>query len=331
MYHILLDTDPGIDDALALLVALASPEIRLEAITTVSGNIPVDQATRNVLALLQLAGHTSIPVARGCHRPLAGAPTYATHIHGQHGLGYAKLPELHRTAIAQSGPELIIEKVMEAPGKLTLVAIGPLTNIACALAKEPRIAQCIRELVIMGGALHVPGNVTPAAEFNIFVDPHAAHTVFKATWPIRLVSLDVTRQVRLQSEQITQITQSRTPLATCIAQMLEFYLSSSRSRNNTSYPMHDPLCLASVFQPELIAWEPVLIDVECEHPQTLGKTIVKEKDAASTNIRASLGVSPEPFLQMFLERLYTLSTATAAVEGSAQAEMVADVLPADSL
>jgi inosine-uridine nucleoside N-ribohydrolase len=328
MHRIILDTDPGIDDALALLLALASPEIQLEAVTTVSGNVPVDQATQNALALLQLAGRISVPVAQGCNRPLIGIPTYATHIHGQHGLGYATLPEPYTTAVAQSGPELIIEKVMEAPGILTLVAIGPLTNIASALQKEPRIAQSVRELVIMGGALYVPGNVTPAAEFNTFVDPYAAHTVFKAEWPIRLVSLDVTRQVRLQREQITQIARNKTPIATCIAHILEFYLG--RSRNITSHPMHDPLCLASVFQPELIAWEPLSLDIECEDHQTLGKTRVRERGMTSTNIQASLGVSPEPFIQLFLERLCALSTATAAAKVGAQVEKVADALPVDS-
>ncbi len=297
MHRIVLDTDPGIDDALTLLLALASPEIRLEAVTTVSGNVPVDQATWNALALLQLAGHPHIPVAQGCDRPLLGSPTYATHIHGQHGLGYANIPAPHTTVENQSGPELIIEKVIGAPGELTLVAIGPLTNIASALQKEPRIAQLVREIVIMGGALHVPGNVTSEAEFNIFVDPHAAQMVFQAKWPIRLVSLDVTRQVWLQREQIAQFARCKTPVAICINQMLEFYLTRSRAHNVTSCPMHDPLCLTAVFLPDLIVWESVSIDVELDNPQTRGKTIVKARDTIPANIQASLEVSAEPFIE----------------------------------
>ena len=330
MHRILLDTDPGIDDALALLLALVSPEIRLEAVTTVSGNVPVDQASWNALALLQLAGYSHIPVAQGCDRPLLGSPTYATHIHGQYGLGYANIPAPHTTVENQSGPDLIVEKVMDAPGELTLVAIGPLTNVASALQREPRIAQLVREVVIMGGALYVPGNVTPEAEFNTFVDPHAAHAVFHAEWPIRLVSLDITRQVRLQREQVAQFAGYKTPIAMCISQMLEFYLTRSRSHDITSYPLHDPLCLMAVFLPDLIVWKPVSIDVELDDPQTRGKTIVKAQDTLSANIQASLGVSPELFIQTFLERLSAFAMAGAAAEGDGPVERGTDGLFADN-
>jgi inosine-uridine nucleoside N-ribohydrolase len=188
MQRILLDTDPGIDDALALLLALASPEIQLEAITTVSGNVHVDLTTRNALALLELAGRMDIPVARGCEGPLLVKNVDAADVHGSNGLGGIELPHPKSQPVVQHAVELIIEKVMDAPGEITLVAIGPLTNIALAFRREPRIAQSVREVVIMGGALRVPGNVTPGAEFNIFCDPHAAHIVFHAGWPIRLYS-----------------------------------------------------------------------------------------------------------------------------------------------
>src|SRR2546426_10720650 len=194
MYRIILDTDPGIDDALALFLALASPELQLEAITTVSGNVHVDLTTRNALTLLELAGRTDIPVARGCDRPLSRQPVFAEYVHGQNGLGGVELPEPQLQPVGQHAVDLIIERVMAAPREITLVPIGPLTNIALALRKEPRIAEHVREVVIMGGALRVPGNVTPEAEFNIYADPHAAHIVFHAGWPIRLVSLDVTNK-----------------------------------------------------------------------------------------------------------------------------------------
>src|SRR5215469_16178453 len=183
MPRIILDTDPGIDDALALFLALASPEVQLEAITTVSGNVDVHKTTRNALALLELAGRTDIPVARGCAEPLVRQVVSAAHVHGDNGLGGVVLPEPHTRPVSQHAIEVIIEKILAAPGEITLVPIGPLTNIALALRTEPRLAEQVREVVIMGGALLVPGNVTAAAEFNIYADPHAAHMVLHAGWP----------------------------------------------------------------------------------------------------------------------------------------------------
>src|SRR5581483_6968516 len=177
LHRIILDTDPGIDDALALFLALASPEVQLEAITTVNGNVNVDLTTHNALALLTLAGRTDIPVARGCAYPLLTQPVFAAHVHGDNGVGGVELPTPAIQPVAQHAVDLIIERVLDAPDLITLVAIGPLTNIALALRREPAIVQKVREIVIMGGALRVPGNVTSAAEFNIYVDPHAAHAV----------------------------------------------------------------------------------------------------------------------------------------------------------
>ena len=161
MYRLILDTDPGLDDALALFLALASPEVQIEAITTVSGNVHVDLTTRNALTLLELAGRTDIPVARGCDRPLSRQPVFADYVHGQNGLGGVELPTPNLQPLAQHAVDLIIERVMAAPREITLVPVGPLTNIALALRKEPRIADRVSEVVIMGGALRVPGNVTP--------------------------------------------------------------------------------------------------------------------------------------------------------------------------
>lgn len=202
MPRIILDTDPGIDDALALFLALASPEVTLEAVTTVQGNVSVEQTTYNALTLLTLAGRTDIPVAYGSAEPLVRKRVDAAHVHGQNGLGDITLPEPTIASVEQQAVDLIIEKIMRNPGEITLVPIGPLTNIALAVRREPRIAQHVREVVIMGGAVRVPGNVTPSAEFNIFADPHAAHVVFHAGWPLRLVSLDVTTRVSMHRQQV---------------------------------------------------------------------------------------------------------------------------------
>src|ERR1051326_1178405 len=222
MRHIILDTDPGIDDALALFLALASPEVQLEAITTVSGNVDVAFTTYNALTLLELAGRTDIPVARGCDRPLIRQPFNAAFVHGDNGLGGLQLPEPHIQPLAEHAIEVIIEKVMAAPKEITLVAIGPLTNIALALRQEPRIVEQVQEVVIMGGALLVPGNDTPEAEFNIYVDPQAAHIVLHAGWPIRLVSLDATTRTVLQREQIQTLAHSESPVLCSIKQMLDY-------------------------------------------------------------------------------------------------------------
>ena len=172
MFRMILDTDPGIDDALALFLALASPEVQLEAITTVGGNVNVNHTTHNALALLELAGRTDIPVARGCNQPIVRQPVYADNVHGDNGLGGLQLPVTQLQPVAAHAVDVIIEKIMGSPGEITLVPIGPLTNIALALRREPRIVQSVREVVIMGGALRVPGNTTPSAEFKMYASQY---------------------------------------------------------------------------------------------------------------------------------------------------------------
>jgi inosine-uridine nucleoside N-ribohydrolase len=273
MQRIILDTDPGIDDALALFLAFASPEIQLEAITTVSGNVHVDLTTHNALALLELAGRMDIPVARGCEGPLLVKYVDAD-VHGSNGLGGIVLPHPKTQPVFQHAVELIIEKVMDAPGEITLVAIGPLTNIALALRREPRIAQSVREVVIMGGALRVPGNVTPIAEFNIFCDPHAAHIVLHAGWPIRLVTLDTTTVTLLQREQVETLARRESKITDFIKQATAYYFDIfGAAEDVTGFQMHDPLCLAAAFQPELLTWQPVYVDVELADILTSGQTV----------------------------------------------------------
>jgi inosine-uridine nucleoside N-ribohydrolase len=309
MHRIILDTDPGIDDALALFLALSSPEIQLEAITTVSGNVPVDFTTRNALALLTLLGRTDIPVARGCRYPLLRPYVDAAHVHGDNGIGNIELPPPQSEPVAQHAVDLIIEKVMNAPGEITLVPIGPLTNIALALRHEPRIAERVREVVIMGGAVRVPGNVTPGAEFNIYVDPHAAHAVFHAGWPLRLVSLDATMQVAMTREQIEELAQHGSKVATAIKQMTTFYFDVFAAQYGHDFHMHDPLCLAAVFQPDLITWQPAYVDVELAGTLTLGQTVAyihRSDMPGPSNMQVSLGADAGRFMQLFLERVKRL-------------------------
>ena len=306
MFRIILDTDPGIDDALALFFALASPEVQLEAITTVGGNVNVNHTTHNALALLELAGRTDIPVARGSNLPIVRQPVYADDVHGNNGLGGVQLPVTQLQPVAAHAIDVIIETIMNSPGEITLVPVGPLTNIALALRREPRIAQSVREVVIMGGALRVPGNITPGAEFNIYVDPHAAHIVFHAGWPIRLVTLDATMQAELQREQVTSLTHNGSPVITAMEHMLSFYFDVYCPQNGISaFHMHDPLCLAAAFLPELITWEPAFVDVELHGTLTLGETVAyfRPQPTQPHNMLASIGVDSERFIQLFLQRI----------------------------
>lgn len=306
MLRIILDTDPGIDDALAFFLALASPEVQLEAITTVSGNVHVDHTTRNALALLTLAGRTDIPVARGCADALMIPHVHAAEVHGNNGVGGVALPAPVVEPVAQHAVDLIIERVLAAPGEITLVPIGPLTNLALALRREPSIAQKVREVVIMGGAVRVPGNITPAAEFNIYADPHAAHAVFHAGWPIRLVSLDVTTRVLLARDQVAAWTQGAGKVKTAMREMMAYYFDVFASTSDSpQFQMHDPLCLASAFCPDLITWEPAYVDVELTGSLTLGETVGYFKPSAhrQPNMQVSVAVDAERFIRLFLERI----------------------------
>ncbi|HEY0757296.1 MAG TPA: nucleoside hydrolase [Ktedonobacteraceae bacterium] len=310
-YKIILDTDPGIDDALALFLALASPEVQLEAVTTVSGNVPVEHTTRNALALLELAGRADVPVARGCEYPLLVPLVHAAHVHGGNGLGGVLLPEPQLKPLAAHAVDVIIEKVLAAPGEITLVAIGPLSNLALAVRREPRLVQAVREVVIMGGALRVPGNITPAAEFNIFADPHAAHVVLHAGWPIRLVTLDTTTRTLLARSRVAQLATNGHAVTTLIRQLVDYYCDIfGGAQGLTSLQMHDPLCLAAAFRPDLLTWEEAYVDVELSSTLTLGETVgffarPGRPLAQTPNVQASVDVDSESFLQLYLERIGT--------------------------
>ena len=301
--RIIIDTDPGLDDALTILFALASHEVHIEAITTVYGNVGIDCTTRNALAILELAGRTDIPVARGCSHSLAGQTVDASHVHGKNGIGNVDLPEPQQIPVAQSASEIIAGTLADSPGEITIVAIGPLTNLAEALRRHPEVASYAREIVIMGGALHVPGNVTPEAEFNIFADPQAAHTVFHAGWPIRLVSLDVTRKAQISRNQITELASNGNPVTRFISQMLAYYFDVyGASRKLMSFPMHDPLCFSAVIQPSLIVWQQAFVDVELDHSQSPGKTVMKDQET-DPNMLVSASVDSERFITFYLERM----------------------------
>ena len=207
--RVIFDTDPGVDDAIALLFLLRSPELQLEAVTTVFGNVDVEQTTRNALIILDVAGRPDVPVARGADRPLLRERGLrGATVHGDNGLGGIELPSPSTAPIARRAAELIVEHIMAAPGEISLVAVGTLTNVALAVRLEPLIAENVRELIIMGGATTVDGNATRVAEANIAHDPEAAWIVFHAGFPVTMVGLDVTQQVLVTPEYLEELKRS---------------------------------------------------------------------------------------------------------------------------
>jgi purine nucleosidase len=253
-HKIIIDTDPGVDDAMAIFFALASPELDVIGLTTIFGNVHTRLATTNALRLLEIADRTDVPVAPGADDPLAGpfgGPV--AFVHGDDGQGNVHLPPSQTEALSTTAAEFIIEQVMNAPGEITLVPIGPLTNIALALHLEPRIAENVREVVLMGGNALGPGNATPAAEANIHNDPEAADVVFGAPWQVTMVGLDVTHKVNMSSAHLDRYAQNDTPMAQHIAQIVPFYQGFFEHH----YPgadgifVHDSSAIAYIIDPTL--------------------------------------------------------------------------------
>jgi uridine nucleosidase len=265
-HRIIIDTDPGIDDAMAIFFALNSPEIELVGLTTTFGNGHTDLTTINALRLLEIAGRSDIPVAQGASQPIASAfeePGWV--VHGEDAQGNLHLPLPTSHAIQQSAPEFIVEQVMNAPGEITLVPIGPLTNIARALQLEPRIAEAVREVVIMGGNALCPGNITPAAEANIFHDVEAADMVFGAAWPVTMVGLDVTHKTILTAQQLARLDGSSKATTRHLSQIIPFYLNFTREVNKLDgIFLHDPTTLAYLIAPDAFQTRKSFIRVESE-------------------------------------------------------------------
>ena len=307
--RIIIDTDPGIDDALTFLLALASPEIKLEALTTTQGNVTVDKATRNALSVLELVHAGHIPVAAGSMFPLVQPLQASAYVHGESGTGNAQLPEPSIKPVPVHAVDYLIERVLAEPNEISLFPIAPLTNIAMAIRKEPKFAKAVKELVIMGGAIQENGNITPLAEFNIYVDPHAAHIVFHAGIPITLIPLDVTHKCLLREEHIDRLLGVKSPISRFIKEAMEVYLKFSYERGFAGCALHDPLTLATIIAPELLTLKEYYVDVDISGGVAMGKTFadifnVTKKPA---NMKVALGVRGDEFIELFLERMESLS------------------------
>jgi purine nucleosidase len=307
---IIFDTDPGIDDACAILLALASPELSVEGLSIVHGNCSLEQATTNALAVLELAEASHIPVARGCDLPLVQPSLLAPETHGDTGLGYAKLPEPRTKATAQHGIDFLIERILSAPGEITLVAIGPLTNVALAIRQEPRIVTALRELIIMGGAIRHEGNTTAVAEFNTSVDPHAAHIVYHAGIPTTLVPLDVTYQCILTPDDVSRLQRIDSRITRFVVDAARFYMEfHDEYQSIEGCVINDPLALALTFAPELCTYQELPVDVDISGGISMGKTIADFYNYGKkpANMKVALEVKARDFMELFLGRMEKLA------------------------
>ncbi len=271
---IILDCDPGHDDAIAMLLAHGNPEIELLAVTTVVGNQTLEKVTRNALSVARIANITGVPFAAGCHRPLIRDIEVAPDIHGDSGLDGPVLPEPVIALDSRHAVDLIIDTIMShEPGTVTLVPTAGLTNIALAVRKEPRIAERVKEVVLMGGGYHV-GNWSAVAEFNIKIDPEAAHIVFNERWPLTMVGLDLTHQALATPEVVERITKVGTKPAKFVLELLEFFSRMYKNAQGFDYaPVHDPCAVAYVIDPSVMTVRKVPVDIELTGTLTLGMTV----------------------------------------------------------
>jgi len=272
-FRVVIDTDPGVDDALALLLAMRSPELKIEAITPVAGNVPLELSLPNALRMVEIAGRTDIPVAVGAKAPLLRRLVTAAYAHGENGLGGAVFPEPKIKPVAEPAAKFISQIVRKYPGEVTLITIGPLTNIATALNMDSELARMVKSLVMMGGSLS-GGNITPAAEFNVYVDPEAARIVFQSGIPITMVGLDVTRKTSLTDEHVRILEAGQNPVSQAAAKIARNAINHNREQGFLVGPnMHDSLAVAGFLEPSLLKFQDYYVDVETTGELTAGETL----------------------------------------------------------
>ena len=298
---IVLDCDPGHDDAIALLLALASPELELRGVTTVAGNQTLEKTTANAIRVLEFVDRTDVPVAAGADRPLVREPFVAAHVHGETGLDGPALPPAAGEAVPQHAVDFLAEHARGA----TLVAVGPLTNVALLLALHPDAAP--KRIVLMGGAI-AEGNVTPAAEFNIWADPEAARRVFASGVDLTMVGLDVTHKALMTPEHADRLrTSSRA--GKLVAELFDFYHRFHKQTYDLpGSPIHDALALAHVLRPDLLETVERHVAIDCESELCRGRTVVDvwRRTGQEPNAHVAVGVDGEAFLELLLERVASL-------------------------
>ena len=306
---VLFDCDPGHDDAIALLLALASPELKVLGVTTVAGNTTLPKTTANALRVLELAGRSDIPVAAGCDRPLVRDLVVAEHVHGESGLDGPMLPPPAGSVVGTHAVDFLANQIRDSKEPVTLVPVGPLTNIAMLLSRYPEIAGGVKEIVLMGGAIGT-GNYTPAAEFNIYVDPEAAYRVFHCGIPITMIGLDVTHQALLDQSHAEELRGSGA-IGKFVAELLDFFIAHHpRSYETRSgVPIHDALAVAHLIWPDLVSTKHVAVTIDTESSLSRGRTVVDlwGVTPATPNALVGIEVNSTVFARSLLDRLKSLA------------------------
>ncbi|WP_202903158.1 nucleoside hydrolase [Paenibacillus gorillae] len=303
---VILDVDTGVDDALGILLAIQSGKLDILGITTVNGNVSLEQATLNTCKVLQLAGAEHIPVVQGADKPLLRSSYFEHRVHGKDGLGGAlKDMPVHKQAENGHAVDFLIEQIQKHPGEVTLVMTAPLTNLALAVMKAPELVHQVKEVIVMGGVVQGFGNVTPTAEYNIYVDPEAAKLVFKAGFnSLTLVGLDITRKALLTEAHIDSMGDS--PLASYVRESTADYMQRYYERNGVrACAMHDPLAVAVALNPELVGTKHYYVDVETRSELCDGQTVCdfQNRLLQQPNVHVGLDVAAEEFLSLFIRTL----------------------------
>lgn len=303
---LILDTDPGQDDAIALFLALASDELVVDAVVTVAGNVPQPLVSENALGLLALCGRDDIPVYQGCERPMLRPLYTAEYVHGPTGLDGAVLPAPLSRTESRHGVDAIIDRCLDAgDGEVTLCPIGPLTNIAMAIIKEPAIVPKIREIVWMGGAFDEPGNTTSHAEFNAYVDPHAAHVVFTCGAPLTIFPLDVTHKALMLPSHVEALAAVGSPVANAAVGMIRFYEQHDLDKYDfAGAPLHDPCVIAYLIDPTIFAGHEICVAIDSTNEDSVGNTF--ELKGEEPNATVMLDVDAGRFFSLLVERVGSL-------------------------
>lgn len=308
---IILDCDPGHDDAIAMILAAGNPAIDLLGITTVGGNQTLTKVTHNTLSVARVARMTDVPVHAGCDRPLVREVEVAEGIHGDSGLDGVELPEPISQVGSRHAVDYIIDTIMEhEPGTVTLVPTGPLTNIALAVRKEPRIAERVQEVVLMGGGYHT-GNWSATAEFNIIVDPEAAHIVFNEKWPLTMVGLDLTHQALATPEVEEKIKAIGSECSEFVLGLFAFFRKAYKEAQGFEHPpVHDPCTVAYLIDPTIVTTQKVPLDVELHGELTLGMTVADFRAPAPEGCTTQVAVDldHERFWNLVIQAIEAVET-----------------------
>jgi purine nucleosidase len=318
--RVIIDTDPGTDDAMAILLALNSPELKVEALTVVPGNVEAWQGLENALKLVSLAGRCDVIVAGGAQHPLNQKLITAQYWHGKNGLADVELPASKCKADSRFGPDLIIELIHKYPHEITLIPVGPLTNIALAVSKDPSIVGLTKNIVIMGGSI-TGGNVNGAAEANIYNDPEAAQIVFNAGWMVTMVGSDVGERTLIMPKHLHELESTHGPENDLVSKIAEFYLNRSQKSGYAGAAMYDPLAVGTVVDPTLVSLKEMHVDVETKGEFTRGETVANRMGSNENNVlhgdhyeiegvvplkpnaRVCVGSDADRFLNLFIGRV----------------------------